>query len=66
MTTREAIIQCFAPNISTPLQQYLSWPELLNAAALECFVHYDKIPHEIQQKIREALIYIRLMGVMME
>lgn len=64
MELKEAIKKCFKPDVYEAMKSHLSPPEMLNAAALECFLHYQ--PEEVESTIKAALIFLRQIGTMPE
>lgn len=62
MNIYTAIAQCFPPEIYCAMKGHLSPPEMLNAAAIECFCH--KREDEVANTIRNGLNHLRLFGLM--
>lgn len=62
MKLNDAMATCFPPETYDAMRKHLSPPELLNAAALECFLHPQ--PPEVENEIRASLLELRQTGIM--
>lgn len=62
MNLNDAMSKCFPPEIYRAMKDHLSPPEMLNAAALECFLH--KQEDGVEDVVRAALIFLRQIGTM--
>lgn len=61
MTLKEAIEGSFNPEVYEGIKKHLSPPELLQAAAIECFL--KEPTSERARLIREELTLLRLTGI---
>ena len=64
MNLNEAIEKCFEPRVYVAMKHGMSPPEILKAAALQCFLHNQE--EGVEDKIRAALIVLDATGLMMK
>lgn len=64
MNLNEAIEKCFEPEVYSAMKNRISPPEMLKAAALQCFLHNQE--EGVEDKIRTALIILDATGMMMK
>lgn len=62
MKLQEAIEKCFEDGSYPILKKQLAPPELLKAAALECFLNRRNF--EVENMIRAGLIFLKSTGLM--
>ena len=60
MKLNDALEQCWDNDAYNAIKHHLSLPELLDAAAIQCFLYP---PHPVvSNTIREALLHLRTVG----